>query len=100
MLFRQIVDSLSEKNLTSNTLIAAAVQLGDFDAAGQLLLKAVEQKDGRWTFPLWVRLPEQAPDSEPWQEFWSLPQVQDLVELRRKNGLSPQVPALGSWKTQ
>jgi TolB-like protein/Flp pilus assembly protein TadD len=95
MLFRQLVDSTSVKNLSDNTLISAAVQLGDFDTAGQLLLNALEQKDGRWTFPLWVRLPEQAPDSEPWQEFWGLPQVQDLVELRRKNGLNPSAPAMG-----
>jgi len=95
MVFKELVETTSAEHLTDNTLIAAAVQLGDFDTAGQLLLKALEQKDGRWTFPLWVRLPEQAPDSASWQDFWSSPKVQDLVDLRRRNGLDPHEPTLG-----
>ena len=73
-----------------------AIQMGDFDIAGQMLLKALEVKDGRWTYPLYIRLPEQAPDSEPWQEFWRQPGPKRLAELRRANGLSPHAPTFGS----
>ena len=59
------------------------------------MLKAYKENDGRWIYPLWARLPEQAPDSEPWQEFWGQPGVQDLVELRRSNSLNPVVPGMG-----
>jgi hypothetical protein len=73
-----------------------AVSLEDFDTAGNMLLQAYEEKDGTWTFPLQVRLPEQAPDSKPWQEFWSKPGPARLAELRRKNGFNPKVPTFGS----
>jgi tetratricopeptide (TPR) repeat protein len=66
---------------------AAAIE--DYDTAGNMLLKAYESKDGTWLFPVFIRLPEQAPDSAPWQKFWSLPGVAELAELRRKNGLKP-----------
>ncbi len=73
-----------------------AVQIGDFDIAGQMLLKALHEKDGRWIYPLSVRLPEQAPDSEPWQEFWRQPGPKKLAELRRANGFTPQAATFGS----
>jgi hypothetical protein len=60
------------------------------------LLQAYREKDGRWTSPMFIRLPEQAPDSEPWQEFWSQPGLPELAKLRRSNGLKPHVPTLGS----
>jgi hypothetical protein len=40
-------------------------------------------------------LPEQAPDSEPWQEFWRQPGVKELAELRRSYGFNPQAPGFG-----
>jgi tetratricopeptide (TPR) repeat protein len=43
-----------------------AVSLGDFDTAGELLMQVYREKDGTWIFPVWVRLPEQAPDNTPW----------------------------------
>jgi TolB-like protein/Tfp pilus assembly protein PilF len=70
-----------------------AVYLGDFDTAGEMLLHAREKKDGTWTFPLLVRLPEQAPDSEPWQEFWRQPGIAELAELRRSHGFHPLAPS-------
>ena len=73
-----------------------AIQMGDFDIAGQMLLKALHEQDGRWTYPLYVRLPEQAPDSEPWQEFWRQPGPQRVAELRRANGFKPHAPTFGS----
>ncbi|MDH4020644.1 MAG: hypothetical protein OEU84_13695 [Xanthomonadales bacterium] len=77
-----------------------AVQIGDFDVAGQMLMKALEVKDGRWIYPLFVRLPEQAPDSEPWQEFWRQPGPKKVAEMRRANGLDPQTPSFGSGMKQ
>jgi tetratricopeptide (TPR) repeat protein len=68
---------------------------GDFDAAGELLLQAYEANDGTWTFPLYVRLPEQAPDSAPWQEFWNKPGVAELAVIRRNNGFAPDIPVAG-----
>jgi hypothetical protein len=94
--FRQKVALVKTDGLIDMPLVASAIQLGDFDIAGQLLLNALEQKDGRWSYPLFVRLPEQAPDSAPWQKFWSQPEVQGQVELRRKNGLDPHAPLMGS----
>ena len=73
-----------------------AIQMGDFDIAGRMLLKALDEKDGRWIYPLFIRLPEQAPDSEPWQEFWRQPGPKKVAELRRANGFTPQAPTFGS----
>jgi TolB-like protein/cytochrome c-type biogenesis protein CcmH/NrfG len=73
-----------------------AIQLGDFDTAGQMLLKALDEKDGRWIYPLLVRMPEQAPDSEPWQEFWRQPGPHRVAELRRANGFTPHAATFGS----
>ena len=77
---------------------AVLVTAGDFDAAGEMLLRAYHDQDGTWLFPMWVRLPEQAPDSEPWQEFWSQPGVAEIAEIRRKNGLNPHAPRFGDEK--
>ncbi len=74
----------------------SAIQMGEFDIAGELLLQAYREKDGRWISPMFIRLPEQAPDSEPWQEFWSQPGLPELAKLRRSNGLKPHAPTLGS----
>jgi TolB-like protein/Tfp pilus assembly protein PilF len=70
----------------------AAVTVGDFDLAGRLLQLAYEQGDGTWAFPLWVRGPDQAPDSEAWQAFWELPGPARFAELRRANGLDMTSP--------
>ena len=77
---------------------AIAIAAGDFDGAGEMLLRAYHDQDGTWMFPMWVRLPEQAPDSEPWQEFWSQPGVAEIAEIRRKNGLNPHAPGFGDEK--
>ena len=73
-----------------------AIALGDFDTAGELLLQAFEEKDGTWSYPILIRLPEQAPDSEAWQEFWSKPGVAELAEIRRSHGFNPYAPTFGS----
>lgn len=88
-LLKDIIKSGNQETLTDSVFIALAVQTGDFDIAGQLLLNALDRKDGRWTFPLWIRLPEQAPDSKPWQEFWRQPGPARFAALRLSNGLSP-----------
>ena len=77
-----------------------AVLIGDFDTAGRHLMQAYREKDGTWIFPLNVRLPEQAPDSEPWQEFWQQPGVAELAELRRSHGFSPQALGFGDGASQ
>ena len=87
------------KVLASDAAIGA-LALGDFDTAGELLMQAYREKDGTWIFPIYIRLPEQAPDSEPWQEFWRLPGVKELAEIRRSNGLSPNAPTFGSGARQ
>jgi len=86
----------TEGQLSATNVAFDAAILGDFDIAGEMLLQAYREKDGTWLFPTWVRLPEQAPDSEPWQEFWRQPGVKDLAELRRSNGLNPTAPSFGS----
>lgn len=86
--------------LWASSVAYSAVLLGDFDLAGELLLQAYREKDGTWSFPSYIRLPEQAPDSEAWQEFWSKPGVTELVELRRSHGLNPVAPGFGSGKKQ
>ena len=78
--------------VTAVDVAIEAVVAGNFDLAGELLLQAYEEKDGTWLYPLWVRLPEQAPDSKPWQEFWRQPGVSELAELRRSYRFSPQIP--------
>jgi adenylate cyclase len=80
-------------------LARVAVQHGDFDIAGELLLMANANKDGTWIFPVYVRMPEQAPDSLPWQEFWNLPGSVKLAEIRRANGLNPHYPSFGEAAT-
>ena len=77
-----------------------AIDMGKFDIAGELLLQAYREKDGRWISPFFIRLPEQAPDSEPWQDFWSQPGLPELAKLRRSNGLKPHAPTLGSGAKQ
>jgi len=46
-------------------------------------------------YPFVIRLPEQAPDSEPWQVFWGQPGVAELAEIRRSHGFSAEIPAFG-----
>ena len=74
------------------TVAIDAVAFGDFDAAGDLLLQAYREKDGTWLYPEYIRLPEQAPDSKPWQEFWRQPGVAELAELRRSYGFTAFIP--------
>ena len=73
-----------------------ATSIRDFDLAGEMLLQAYREKDGTWSYPIYIRLPEQAPDSEAWQEFWRQPGVAELAELRRSHGLNPNAPTFGS----
>jgi TolB-like protein/Tfp pilus assembly protein PilF len=99
-LLEQRVKLIERDALDPTTLAFEAVALGDFDLAGRLLQLAFEQGDGTWAFPLWVRLPEQAPDSEPWQAFWELPGPARFAKLRRKNGLDPNPPGIERyWMT-
>jgi len=95
-ILRQRVHQASTGEISAFLVISSAIQFGDLDTAARLLMSAYGEKDGRWIYPIWIRLPEQAPDNELWQEFWRQPGAQDLVELRRKNGLNPHVPAMGS----
>jgi TolB-like protein len=75
-----------------------AAFIGDFDLAGELLLKAYKNKEGLWLFPFEIRMPEQAPESALWQQFWSLPGVVELAAIRRANGLDPHIPKFGSGR--
>jgi TolB-like protein/Flp pilus assembly protein TadD len=93
---RERVRLAREGQIPATTVAFDATIFGDFDTAGELLLQAYREKDGTWLFPIWVRLPEQAPDSEPWQEFWRQPGVKELADIRRANGLNPNAPTFGS----
>jgi tetratricopeptide (TPR) repeat protein len=101
---RQLSENILEKNIQLANdnkmsfihIARQAILLDKFDIAGNMLLKALQEKDGRWTYPLFIRLPEQAPDSEPWQEFWRQPGPKRLAELRRSNGFTPHAPTFGS----
>ena len=84
----------------ASAVVNNAVDLGDFDTAGELLLQAFEVKDGTWSYPLLIRLPEQAPDSKAWQEFWSKPGVAELAEIRRSHGFNPVAPGFGDGVKQ
>jgi len=75
-----------------------AASIGDFDTAGEMLMQSYNEKAGTWLYPIWVRLPEQAPDSEPWQEFWRQPGVAEIAEIRRSHGLSPHAPQFGEGR--
>jgi len=77
-----------------------AIILKDFDTAGEMLMLALEQKDGTWTYPAYARLPEQAPDSEPWQEFWRQPGPHRFAEIRRSNRMNPNAPGFGDGADQ
>jgi TolB-like protein/Flp pilus assembly protein TadD len=97
---RQRLEQSRRGALNAVDLAFDAVSAGDFDTAGEALLIAHEENDGTWMFPLFVRLPEQAPDSEPWQQFWALPGPARVAGLRRKNGLGPDYPAFGEGAGQ
>ena len=90
------VQLANNDNMDFVSVARQAIQMGDFDIAGQMLLKALNNKDGRWIYPLFIRLPEQAPDSEPWQEFWRQPGPKKLAEMRRANGFTPHAATFGS----
>jgi len=75
-----------------------AAQLGDFDTAGELLMQASQEKDGRWIYPVFIRLPEQATNSDAWDSFWQQPGVAELAELRRGFGFSAVTPGFGDGK--
>ncbi|MBT8070282.1 MAG: hypothetical protein KJO80_07600 [Gammaproteobacteria bacterium] len=82
--------------ITASFVAFEAAQFGYFDKAGELLLKAYREKDGTWIFPIWIRGPEQAPESASWQEFWRQPGVKELADLRRRNGFDMNAPTFGS----
>jgi adenylate cyclase len=98
--FRLRIQLANSGKIAAFHVVTEAIQLGDFDTAGQMLLQAYAEKDGRWMYPLWVRLPEQAPDSDSWQEFWRQPKLAKLAELRRSHGLSPKIPGFGEGANQ
>lgn len=81
---------------TASGLAQTMSMFGEFDSAGELLQQAYAENDSLWLYPLNIRLPEQAPDSAPWQEFWRQPGMAELAEIRRGHGMSPDVPAFGS----
>ena len=97
---RQSVQLVESGKIAANFVATGAVLLGNFDIAGKMLLRAYREKDGRWIYPLFIRLPEQGPDSGPWQEFWRQSGTAELAELRRSRGLSPDVPGFGDSAKQ
>ena len=95
-MLKERVALVKTKQLFATSVAHEAAQIRNFDIAGEMLLLAHQEKDGTWIYPIWIRGPEQAPDSAPWQEFWRQPGVRELAELRRQNGLSPYAPTFGS----
>ncbi|MEM8772653.1 MAG: tetratricopeptide repeat protein, partial [Pseudomonadota bacterium] len=57
--------------------------LGDFDKAGAMLQLACDTKDDFVVWPMHVRTPDQAPESEPWQAAWRKHGMPELAALRR-----------------
>jgi hypothetical protein len=92
---QESLELVADGQMTPSEAAFSAVVIGDYDLAGELLLQAYESNDGTWTFPIYIRLPEQAPDSMPWQTFWALPGPAQLADIRRKNGLNAQIPGYG-----
>ena len=96
----ELVELVNTGKILASTAAIEAAAVGNFDVAGNLLMQAYEENDGTWIFPSWVRLPEQAPDSEPWQEFWRLPGPAELAEIRRSHGLNAYPPGFGEGAKQ
>jgi TolB-like protein/Flp pilus assembly protein TadD len=97
--FSQRVQLARSGEFAAFNVATEAVQLGDFDTAGEMLLQAYADRDGRWMFPMWIRLPEQAPDSASWQKFWGQPELVRLAQLRKSHGLSPDAPGFAEGAT-
>jgi len=94
------VQQVKSGEVLASAVAFEAAQLGDFDITAELLMQAYEEKDGTWIYPIYIRLPEQAPDSDPWQKFWRLPGVAELAELRRSHGFNPVAPGFGDGANQ
>jgi TolB-like protein/Tfp pilus assembly protein PilF len=87
---------LADRGLISSSWVAFNyASVGDFDMAGDYLLRAQERGETIWSFPGSIRMPEQAPDSASWQQAWSTPRAAALAEIRRRNGLNPFPPQFG-----
>ncbi len=80
--------------------VAEAILLADFDTAGRLLMLGLKEGKTGWMNTNWARLPEQAPESEPWQEFWQQPAPAALAKIRRSNKLSPHLHTLSNLGIQ
>jgi TolB-like protein len=91
-LLARFIEEAEAGRISVTVAAYGAITLMDFDQAGRLLELAYEQGDGTWSFPLWVRMPEQAPESEEWQAFWRLPGPARFAELRRQNAFEPHPP--------
>jgi len=99
-LLNEMIGRFEVGGISPVSIALAAVSVGEFDTAGTFLLRALEQKDGTWTYPGYIRLPEQAPDSEPWQEFWRQPGPARFAEIRRAHGMNPNAPGFGDGASQ
>ncbi len=95
-ILKERVSLVKTGQLTAASVAFDAAVIRDFDTAGDLLLQAFQEKDGTWIFPVWIRGPEQAPESVSWQEFWRQPGVKELADLRRRNGFNMKAPTFGS----
>jgi TolB-like protein/tetratricopeptide (TPR) repeat protein len=91
-IIEQRVQLAKSGTLSAVNVAFTAAAAGDFDSAGELLLQAYREKDGTWSYPLYVRLPEQAPDSKPWQEFWRQSGARELAEIRRSHSFKSYFP--------
>jgi TolB-like protein/Tfp pilus assembly protein PilF len=87
-------------NQSAVSVAFGAMLIPDFDLAAEMLELALERNDGTWAYPYWFRLPEQAPDNEAWQAFWSKPGPARLADLRRKNGLHARTYRFGEAAEQ
>ena len=94
------VQQVARGELVPDVPIPEAILLGDFDTAGRLLMQALEDGKSGWMNANWARLPEQAPESKPWQKFWQQPAPAALAEIRRSNNLSPHLHALAKSGAQ
>lgn len=88
-----LIDYHEKGYCLSSRIADCYVLLRDFDNAGRWLEKAFKEQDPHLTAPHITRLPEQAPDSVPWQLFWKRPEMAKLAELRRSIGMPVGITA-------
>jgi TolB-like protein/Flp pilus assembly protein TadD len=91
-----LIDNHAGGQQLSARIAHCYVLLRDFDNAGHWLEQAFVEKDDYLIEVYISRLPEQAPDSMQWQEFWKHPEMAALAESRRSFGMPLGIAAISN----